>query len=98
MVAGGAFKRKDDGSVEVWLDGWHVRFPADGSKPSASKSAAPDPLPTSEETGVTVRSFGDAIYISHGAWIVGLRESDFTVTPSEPEEDDGDRRYYYEMR
>jgi hypothetical protein len=97
MAAGGILKRKDDGSVEVWVDGWHVRFPADDSKPSVSKSAAPDPPPSDEGTGVTVHSMGAVAYVSHGSWIVELRKSDFTVTSAEPKEDDEDRRYYMRL-
>jgi len=83
-----------DGSVEIWLNGWHVRFPADGGEPSVSEGAPPDPLPTSEEAEVTVSSFDSATFVSRGSWIVGLRDSDFTVTPVEPEEDDEDGVYY----
>jgi hypothetical protein len=87
-------RRKGDGSVEVWLNGWHVRFPADGGEPSASEGAAPDPPPPGEEAEVTVSSFDSATFISHGVWVVELWESGFTVTPVEPEEDDEDGVYY----
>jgi len=87
-------QRKGDGSVEVWLNGWHVRFPANGGEPSVAKGTAPDPPPPGEEAEVSVSSFDSATFVGHGDWIVELGERDFTVTPVEPEDGDDNRRYY----
>lgn len=83
-----------DGATEVWLHGWHIRFPPENGKPTVKRGSSPSAR-SSPGAEVAVTSFDSTSIVRHGSWIVEVTESNFTVIPTKPE-DSGDphRRYY----
>jgi hypothetical protein len=96
MAAETISRRLPDGAVEVWLDGWHIRFPVD-TRPTVEQAAPPTPLPdpTAE---VEATTFGSGRAVRVGSWIVAVTRSDFKVIPTIPEDNDVSRRHRYFRR
>lgn len=88
-MAGKAVSRaNEDGSLDVWVEGWHVHFPAGGAQPTAERGGPPDPAPRAA-SGVKVVSSGSEIHMARGAWVVMLGSGPAVVLPLEPEDGGG---------
>jgi hypothetical protein len=88
-------RQAHDGTVEVWVDGWHVTFPP-GEKPTAHQHPPPEGTVPGDE-GPAPQAFGGGHAVKHDGWIVVLTASKHTIVPVEPDEtDDGVvyRQYY----
>jgi hypothetical protein len=81
-----------DGTIEVWIDGWHLSFPADGGKPSAARGTAPADA-TETIAGVTIDRGSSKPGVRVGDWIVWLDDSEPTPVRVKPRAD-SHRRYY----
>lgn len=82
----------EDGTVEIWIDGWHLSFPTDGDRPTAERGAAPaDATDTVAE--VTVDRSGSKPAVRVGDWIVWLDEPEPTAVRVKP--DDGGGKVYW---
>lgn len=86
-------QRLPDGGIEVWLDGWYVRFPPDDGRPTVERAPRPTSLhhPSLE---MAAMPFASGYAVRHGSWIVAVTESDYTVIPADPDDSDTSRRYY----
>lgn len=86
-------QRHPDGAIDVWLDGWHIRFPPADARPTVERAMSGSS--GSDSAGLTAVPFASGRAVRHGSWIVAVTASDFTVIPTEPEQNDDDHRYHY---
>lgn len=93
-------RRDPDGNVEVWLDGWHVVFPASGEQPTAKRADPPASPPEKAVDAVTVSPFGEGRAVRCGSWIVSVTDRGFKVIPTAPKngDSDDDSHHYYLYR
>jgi hypothetical protein len=72
-----------DGSVEVWFDGWHIVFPAEGRPDTPTIGDPPDK--TGDVAGVTASRVGKAIGIRFGDWVALVGDGTPRIVSAEPE-------------
>jgi hypothetical protein len=86
-------KNPSDDSVEVWLDGRHLYFPADGGEPTYDQAGPPDdagPLPS----GVRVVQGDSGSQVRVGNWIVFIDAHGTRVRPAKARRIPGTGLFY----
>lgn len=76
-------RKNDDGSIDIWVDGWRGHFPRGGKEPKAEREPEPDPPPGSL-SGVSVEAVGPATGVRYGGWILLLGEKGYDVVRVKP--------------
>lgn len=58
-----------DGSVEVWVDGWRIHFPAADGKPAKPIREAPPEGTGGSVAGVKIFRDEAGVTVRHGQWL-----------------------------
>lgn len=85
-------RRNADGSLDVWVQGWRVRFPRD-AEPEVEKSAPPAGLGEKADAGEVVGDVAGSPGVGFGDWIVVLRDGGPLIVPGRPEKAAGSSIY-----
>lgn len=75
------FLKRPGGSLDVWIDGWHLEFDGD-SRPTWERGDPPDDA-ADEAPGVRVDESGSPKQVRVGGWVVAL-DAEPTATKGEP--------------
>jgi hypothetical protein len=89
-----ASKRGSDGTVEVWLCGWHIVFPASDGRPAVARAGSPSIAPENLVEEIHATPFDSGQAVRWGSWIVAVTKQNFKVIPTDPEQRDPEHRYY----
>jgi len=87
-------QRGADGTVEVWLRGWHIVFPPSDGRPAVERADSPPSSPENPVEDMQATPFESGQAVRWGSWIVAVAEENCKVIPTDPEQGDSERRYY----
>ena len=90
--------RHHDGSVQAWLDGWHVRFPADEDEQPTAERGDPPTTASRGVDGVTTGPFGGDAAVRYRRWVVVLHDQGWSVRDLSPKRRSDTRLYLRRLR
>jgi hypothetical protein len=76
-------RRNEDGSIDVWAKGWHVKFPKDEG-PITKKAPPPAGVSGELASGISVEPVGERIGVAVGDWMALVGEDEVTMNATRP--------------